>query len=79
EAVEHLGQFSVGRTAVNGSVFGQRQQWIVAILFIARAKYGFFGLKFHRRCFFHFAHKTPARMALKSGEKHVESSSSRDA
>ncbi|MEQ4312557.1 hypothetical protein ABNM01_06615, partial [Pseudomonas syringae] len=26
EAVEHLGQFSVGRTASTGSVFGQRQQ-----------------------------------------------------
>ncbi|MEW9928905.1 SDR family oxidoreductase, partial [Pseudomonas putida] len=25
EAVEHLGQFSVGRTASTGSVFGQRQ------------------------------------------------------
>ncbi|MHC8356580.1 Nmad3 family putative nucleotide modification protein [Pseudomonas sp. LB3P81] len=25
EAVEHLGQFSVGRTAFTGSVFGQRQ------------------------------------------------------
>lgn len=25
--VVHLGQFSVGRTAITGSVFGQRQQY----------------------------------------------------